>query len=144
MPLDGFSGAKSYIEARSGASADQYKSPDGKFYQIPWKQNPVMIFYNKDLFKKAGLDPNNPKLSTYDDFLATSKKIVDSKAAPSAIAPAPRAKNATGALAASAAGVPRVTITSTSRRASSPASSPNVSFRPAAERYSNVRFCPSA
>jgi multiple sugar transport system substrate-binding protein len=89
VPLDGFSGAKSYIEARSGASADQYKSPDGKFYQIPWKQNPVMIFYNKDLFKKAGLDPNHPKLSTYDDFLATSKKIVDSKAAPSAIAPAP-------------------------------------------------------
>ena len=89
VPLDGFSGAKSYIEARSGASADQYKSPDGKFYQIPWKQNPVMIFYNKDLFKKAGLDPNHPKLSTYDDFLASSKKIVDSKAAPSAIAPAP-------------------------------------------------------
>ena len=89
VPLDDFSGAKDYIEARSGDSADQYKSPDGKFYQIPWKQNPVMIFYNKDLFKKAGLDPNNPKLSTYDDFLATSKKIVDSKAAPSAIAPAP-------------------------------------------------------
>ncbi len=79
VALDGFSGAKSYIEARSGATADQYKSPDGKFYQIPWKQNPVMIFYNKDLFKKAGLDPNNPQLSTYDDFLATSKKIVDSR-----------------------------------------------------------------
>jgi multiple sugar transport system substrate-binding protein len=89
VPLDDFSGAKSYIEARSGANADQYKSPDGKFYQIPWKQNPVMIFYNKDLFKKAGLDPNNPKLASYDDFLASSKKIVDSKAAPSAIAPAP-------------------------------------------------------
>jgi multiple sugar transport system substrate-binding protein len=89
VPLDDFSGAKSYIESRSGSSADQYKSPDGKFYQIPWKQNPVMIFYNKDLFKKAGLNPDNPKLSTYDDFLATSKKIVDSKAADSAIAPAP-------------------------------------------------------
>ncbi len=89
VPLDDFKGATSYIESRSGDSADQYKSPDGKFYQIPWKQNPVMIFYNKDLFKKAGLDPNNPKLSSYDDFLAASKKIVDSKAADSAIAPAP-------------------------------------------------------
>ena len=48
-----------------------------------------MIFYNKDLFKKAGLDPKNPPLKTYDEFLAASKKIVDSKAAPSAIAPAP-------------------------------------------------------
>jgi multiple sugar transport system substrate-binding protein len=89
VPLDDFKGATSYIESRSGGSADQYKSPDGKFYQIPWKQNPVMIFYNKDLFKKAGLNPDSPKLETYDDFLATSKKIVDSKAADSAIAPAP-------------------------------------------------------
>ena len=89
VALDGFSGAKDYIEARSGDSADQYQSPDGKFYQIPWKQNPVMVFYNKDVFKKAGLNPDDPQLSTYDDFLAASKKIVDSGAAPSAIAPSP-------------------------------------------------------
>ena len=89
VALDDFSGAKDYIEARSGDSADQYQSPDGKFYQIPWKQNPVMVFYNKDLFKKAGLNPDDPQLSTYDDFLAASKKIVDSGAAPSGIAPSP-------------------------------------------------------
>ena len=70
------------MESRSGETADQYKSPDGKFYQIPWKQNPVMIFYNKDLFKKAGLDPNKPSLATYDEFRAASKKIVDSRRAP--------------------------------------------------------------
>ena len=37
----------------------------------------------------AGLDTSKPPLTTYADFLATSKKIVDSGAAPSAIAPAP-------------------------------------------------------
>jgi multiple sugar transport system substrate-binding protein len=89
VALDGFKGAKFYIEERSGDAAKQYQSPDGKFYQIPWKQNPVMIFYNKDLFKKAGISTTNPPLKTYDEFLATSKKIVDSKAAPGAIAPAP-------------------------------------------------------
>jgi multiple sugar transport system substrate-binding protein len=89
VALDGFSGADAYIKARSGSAAEQYTSSDGKFYQIPWKQNPVMIFYNKDLFKKAGLDPNKPSLSTYAEFLAASKKIVDSGAAPGAIAPAP-------------------------------------------------------
>jgi multiple sugar transport system substrate-binding protein len=89
VALDSFKGAKSYIESRSGAAADQYQSPDGKFYQLPWKQNPVMIFYNKDLFKKAGIDPENPPLKTYDQFLATSKKIVDSKVAQAAIWPAP-------------------------------------------------------
>ncbi len=89
VPLDDFSDGKSYVEERSGDQAEQYQSPDGKYYQIPWKQNPVMIFYNKDLFKKAGLDPANPQLKTYDQFLAASKKIVDSGAAPAAIAPAP-------------------------------------------------------
>ncbi len=89
VPLDDFSKGTEYVESRSGDSAAQYKSPDGKYYQIPWKQNPVMIFYNKDLFKKAGLDTSKPPLTTYADFLATSKKIVDSGAAPSAIAPAP-------------------------------------------------------
>ncbi|MGN6574220.1 MAG: extracellular solute-binding protein [Nocardioides sp.] len=89
VPLDNFPGGAKYIEDRTGPSAEQYKSPDGKYYQLPWKSNPVMIFYNKDLFKKAGLDPENPPLKTYDEFLATSKKIVDSGAAQAAIWPAP-------------------------------------------------------
>ena len=39
--------AVSYIQARTGPGASVYKSPDGKYYQLPWKSNPVMIFYNK-------------------------------------------------------------------------------------------------
>jgi multiple sugar transport system substrate-binding protein len=89
VALDSFPDAKAYIEARNGTAADQYKSPDGKFYQLPWKSNPVMIFYNKDMMKKAGIDPSAPPLSTYADFLATSKKIVASGAAKAAIWPAP-------------------------------------------------------
>ena len=89
VALDDFSGGADYVAERSGDAADQYASPDGKFYQIPWKQNPVMIFYNKDLLKKAGVDPENPPLATYDEFQATSKKIVDSGAADYAISPAP-------------------------------------------------------
>jgi multiple sugar transport system substrate-binding protein len=89
VALDGFSGGAAYVQARSGAAADQYKSPDGKFYQIPWKSNPVMIFYNKDLLKKAGIDSTNPPLATYDQFLATSRKIIKSGAAQAAIWPAP-------------------------------------------------------
>jgi multiple sugar transport system substrate-binding protein len=89
VPLDDFPGGADYIEARTGAAADQYKSPDGKYYQIPWKSNPVMIFYNKDLFKKAGIDPENPPLKTYDEFLATSRKLVSSGVSQAAIWPAP-------------------------------------------------------
>jgi multiple sugar transport system substrate-binding protein len=89
VPLENFPGAVAYLKARSGATLDQYASADGKHYQIPWKSNPVMIFYNKDLLKKAGIDQNNPPLKTYAEFLATSRKIVKSGAAPSAIAPSP-------------------------------------------------------
>ena len=48
-----------------------------------------MIFYNKDLMKKAGVDPENPPLATHEEFLETSRKIVDSGAAQAAIWPAP-------------------------------------------------------
>jgi multiple sugar transport system substrate-binding protein len=89
VPLDDFEGATDYIESRTGDAAEQYKSPDGQFYQIPWKSNPVMIFYNKDIMKKAGLDPENPPLGTYDEFQETSRKIVDSGAAEAAIWPSP-------------------------------------------------------
>ena len=89
VALDDFDGATEYVESRSGDVAAQYQSPDGKYYQIPWKSNPVMIFYNKDIFKKAGIDPENPPLSTHDEFLATSRKLVDSGAAQAAIWPAP-------------------------------------------------------
>jgi multiple sugar transport system substrate-binding protein len=89
VPLDSFADGKDYIESRTGDAATQYQSPDGKYYQLPWKANPVMIFYNKDLLKKAGVDPENPPLSTYDEFLDTSDKIVSSGAAQAAIWPAP-------------------------------------------------------
>jgi multiple sugar transport system substrate-binding protein len=39
--------------------------------------------------EEAGVDPENPPLSTYDEFLDTSRKIVDSGAADAAIWPAP-------------------------------------------------------
>lgn len=89
VALDGFEGGVDYVEERSGDVAAQYQSPDGQYYQIPWKSNPVMIFYNKDLMKKAGVDPENPPLATHEEFLETSRKIVDSGAAQAAIWPAP-------------------------------------------------------
>jgi multiple sugar transport system substrate-binding protein len=89
VPLDSFSDGTSYIEDRSGDVAKQYKSTDGKYYQLPWKSNPVMIFYNKKVFAKAGIDTANPPLKTYDEFLATARKVVASKAAKVAIYPAP-------------------------------------------------------
>ena len=78
VDLDSFADGASYVAERSGDRGDQYRSPDGGLYQMPWKANPVMIFYNKALFEAAGLDPDNPPLGTYDEFTATAQTLVDS------------------------------------------------------------------
>lgn len=87
--LSTFPDGTEYIESRTGEAAAQYASADGDYYQLPWKSNPVMIFYNKDILKKAGIDPENPPMATYDEFLSTARAIVKSKAARYAIYPSP-------------------------------------------------------
>ena len=89
VSLNDFADGASYIEARSGGQAAQYKSADGKYYQMPWKTNPVMIFYNKDVFQKAGLDASKPPLNTYADFLSTSAALVSKGGVKAAIWPSP-------------------------------------------------------
>lgn len=90
VDLTSFEDGKSYIEQRSGADVAQgYADADGKYYLLPWKSNPVMVMYNKDLFTKAGLDPEKPGMSTFEDFIAGAQKIIDKKVAKAAIWPAP-------------------------------------------------------
>lgn len=89
VDLTEFEDGEEYITERSGDLAEQYRSEDGGFYQMPWKSNPVMIFYNKALFAEAGLDPENPSLSTYDEFLETSRALSEAGVAEYAINPAP-------------------------------------------------------
>lgn len=89
VALDDFEGAADYIAARTGALATQYQATDGKYYQLPWKSNPVMIFYNKQAFTDAGLDSDQPALTTYEQFLATSRQLVASGSADFAIWPSP-------------------------------------------------------
>ncbi|MGZ2486555.1 lactose/L-arabinose transport system substrate-binding protein [Rhizobium pisi] len=42
-------------------------------YAMPWDSGPVAIFYRRDLYEKAGVDPST--ISTWDDFIAAGKKI---------------------------------------------------------------------
>ncbi|MCA1480885.1 extracellular solute-binding protein, partial [Bradyrhizobium sp. NBAIM08] len=41
------------------------------------------------IFEEAGLDPDNPPLATYDEFLATAQTLVDSGGVQAAIWPSP-------------------------------------------------------
>lgn len=57
-----------------------YYSVGGKQYAMPFNVSTPMLYYNKDIFEAAGLDPEDPP-TTYDEVLAYSKQIVDSGAA---------------------------------------------------------------
>lgn len=54
----------------------------GKYYGIPTAVRTLALFWNKDLFKEAGLDPEKPP-TTWDEFVeyakATTKKDADGK-----------------------------------------------------------------
>lgn len=58
---------------------DQYNMWDpviykGKYYGYPWVLSTRILFYNKELFKKAGLDPELPP-RTWDELYDAAKKI---------------------------------------------------------------------
>lgn len=53
----------------------EYGKQDGKLYSLPVSTNNLALFYNKDLFKKAGLDSNTPP-KTWDELQKFSEIIV--------------------------------------------------------------------
>ncbi|RPF49029.1 multiple sugar transport system substrate-binding protein [Hydrogenoanaerobacterium saccharovorans] len=46
----------------------------GKAYSIPMYISPYVLYYNKELFKQAGLDPEQPP-KTYDEMLKMAEKL---------------------------------------------------------------------
>lgn len=53
-----------------------YSTPDHKMYSLPWNASTGIMFYNKDAFKKAGLDPNKPP-STWPEMEQAGLKLVN-------------------------------------------------------------------
>lgn len=52
----------------------QAATKDGKIYAVPNKVDSSLIFYNKDLFKQAGLDPEAPP-KNYTDIYDDAKAV---------------------------------------------------------------------
>ncbi|MFD5214188.1 extracellular solute-binding protein [Microbacterium sp. NPDC058345] len=86
VDLSSLEGADDYIADRGG-DVESYQT-DGAFYQLPWKSNPVMVMYNRELFTKAGLNADDPQMNTYDAFMDGARALVDS-GVQSAIWPSP-------------------------------------------------------
>jgi multiple sugar transport system substrate-binding protein len=52
----------------------QIAKVDGKYYALPTAVRNLAIFYNKDLWTKAGLDPTKPP-KTFDELAEAAKKL---------------------------------------------------------------------
>jgi sn-glycerol 3-phosphate transport system substrate-binding protein len=70
---------KSYIPA----VASYYTNAKGQMLSFPFNSSTTVFWYNKDAFKKAGLDPNQPPL-TWQAVVAAAAKIKASGATPCA------------------------------------------------------------
>jgi len=57
-----------------GAVGGYYSSPDGKLVSMPLNSSTVVMYYNKDAFKKAGLDPEKPP-KTWEELAADGQKL---------------------------------------------------------------------
>ncbi len=51
-----------------------YSTPDGKMLSMPFNSSTPIMFYNKDAFAKAGLDPAKPPL-TWPETIEAAKKL---------------------------------------------------------------------
>jgi len=52
---------------------------DGKVWSIPWQRSTPIMYYNKDFYREAGLDPEKPA-STWDELAEYAKKLTKTDA----------------------------------------------------------------
>ena len=62
----------------------RYYTVGGKLYSMPFNSSTAILYYNKDAFRKAGLDPERPP-RTYAELEEMGRRIVASGAARAAI-----------------------------------------------------------
>jgi multiple sugar transport system substrate-binding protein len=75
-PLDTFVGPKELSDLKP--SSLEGLRQNGKLIAFPWTQAPAALWYNKDIMRKAGLNPDNPP-KTIDELMADMAAIKKSQ-----------------------------------------------------------------
>lgn len=74
QPMDDIA-SKAGIKASDFVEAPvKYETIDGKLYGVPLDVHPMVMYYNKDLFKAAGIEKAP---TTREEFVAAAKKLTD-------------------------------------------------------------------
>lgn len=79
MPLDELinkdTDGQAYIDDfLDGFMIDSYV--DGKIYSIPFQRSTEVVYYNKDMFRAAGLDPESPP-TTWEELAEMAQMLTD-------------------------------------------------------------------
>jgi multiple sugar transport system substrate-binding protein len=74
LPLDSYMKASHLDLSKFTDAAWNQGYLNGHYYTMTAEQDAIVLFYNKDLFKQAGLDPNKPP-QTLSELLQDAKKL---------------------------------------------------------------------
>ncbi|HEX5323598.1 MAG TPA: sugar ABC transporter substrate-binding protein, partial [Capsulimonadaceae bacterium] len=77
-PLDPYLAKHPEAMARVNPKIRKVITVDGHVYALPWAQFVQALYYRRDLFQEAGLDPDKPP-TTWDEFYDDCKKITNPK-----------------------------------------------------------------
>ena len=75
---DGMEGKAYFGDFLEGFMEDSWV--DGKIYSIPFQRSTMVLFYNKDAFREAGLDPEKPPV-TWNELVQYGQKLKKKDAA---------------------------------------------------------------
>jgi len=73
-PVQTFIDKESYDVSDLEPNLLAYYTVDGKQWSMPFNSSTPMLYFNKDAFIKAGLDPENPP-RTWDEFADAARKL---------------------------------------------------------------------
>ncbi|MFS0781282.1 ABC transporter substrate-binding protein [Bacillus sp. 1P06AnD] len=73
-PVQTFIDKENYDTSQWEKNISNYYQVDGKQYSMPFNSSTPILVYNKDAFKKAGLDPEKPP-RTYDELKKAAKAL---------------------------------------------------------------------
>lgn len=76
IPIQQFIDEEGYDMSGLEENIINYYHIDGQFYSMPFNSSTPVMYYNKDAFEAAGLDPESPP-ETFEDIEEASKKIVE-------------------------------------------------------------------
>ncbi len=73
-PLNEYTDKDPEVLARINPTIRDVLNVDGHIYTIPWFQAVMALYYRKDLYKQAGLDPDKPP-TNWDEFYEYCQKL---------------------------------------------------------------------